>query len=122
MTADLWPAPTASSPVDATVTVPGSKSVTNRALVLGALASEPGWIRRPLRSRDTLLMAAGLRAMGKHVSTVGDRRWIVRPRPSVGAPAERRRRGEPAATCPRSERTDPLHDVVGLPGQRPLRA
>lgn len=64
MTDDLWPAPTASTAVDATVTVPGSKSVTNRALVLAALAAEPGWIRRPLRSRDTLLMAAGLRAMG----------------------------------------------------------
>jgi 3-phosphoshikimate 1-carboxyvinyltransferase len=60
----LWPAPYAGGAVDATVTVPGSKSVTNRALVLAALASEPGWIRRPLRSRDTLLMAAALRAMG----------------------------------------------------------
>ncbi|MFF4649731.1 3-phosphoshikimate 1-carboxyvinyltransferase [Streptomyces sp. NPDC001380] len=64
MTDDLWPAPTASSAVDATVTVPGSKSVTNRALVLAALASEPGWIRRPLRSRDTLLMASALRSLG----------------------------------------------------------
>ncbi|GBQ00559.1 3-phosphoshikimate 1-carboxyvinyltransferase [Streptomyces spongiicola] len=60
----LWPAPHASGPVDATVTVPGSKSVTNRALVLAALAAEPGWLRRPLRSRDTLLMADALRAMG----------------------------------------------------------
>ncbi|MET8974490.1 3-phosphoshikimate 1-carboxyvinyltransferase [Streptomyces sp. NPDC004539] len=59
-----WPAPTASGAVDATVHVPGSKSVTNRALVLASLASEPGWLRRPLRSRDTLLMAAALRAMG----------------------------------------------------------
>ncbi|MFI1963933.1 3-phosphoshikimate 1-carboxyvinyltransferase [Streptomyces pathocidini] len=60
----LWPAPLASAPVDATVTVPGSKSVTNRGLVLAALSSEPGWLRRPLRSRDTLLMAEALRAMG----------------------------------------------------------
>ncbi|CAM5682615.1 3-phosphoshikimate 1-carboxyvinyltransferase OS=Streptomyces aurantiogriseus OX=66870 GN=aroA1 PE=3 SV=1 [Streptomyces aurantiogriseus] len=60
----LWPAPHASGAVDATVHVPGSKSVTNRALVLAALASEPGWLRRPLRSRDTLLMAEALRAMG----------------------------------------------------------
>lgn len=59
-----WPAPTASGSVDAVVTVPGSKSVTNRALVLAALASEPGWVRRPLRSRDTLLMAQGLRNLG----------------------------------------------------------
>ncbi|MBA2944429.1 3-phosphoshikimate 1-carboxyvinyltransferase [Streptomyces himalayensis] len=61
---DLWPAPHASAAVDATVHVPGSKSVTNRALVLASLAAEPGWLRRPLRSRDTLLMAGGLRAMG----------------------------------------------------------
>lgn len=43
----LWPAPTARGAVDATVHVPGSKSVTNRALILAALASEPGWLRRP---------------------------------------------------------------------------
>ncbi|MEN3583146.1 3-phosphoshikimate 1-carboxyvinyltransferase [Streptomyces sp. ZYX-F-203] len=60
----LWPAPHATGAVDATVHVPGSKSVTNRALVLAALAAEPGWLRRPLRSRDTLLMAEALRAMG----------------------------------------------------------
>ncbi|MEV6046977.1 3-phosphoshikimate 1-carboxyvinyltransferase [Streptomyces xanthochromogenes] len=60
----LWPAPLASGTVDATVTVPGSKSVTNRGLVLAALAAEPGWLRRPLRSRDTLLMAEALRTLG----------------------------------------------------------
>lgn len=60
----LWPAPLAHGAVDATVTVPGSKSVTNRGLVLAALAAEPGWLRRPLRSRDTLLMAEALRALG----------------------------------------------------------
>lgn len=64
----LWPAPTATGgPVDATVTVPGSKSVTNRGLVLAALSSEPGWLRRPLRSRDTLLMAEALRTMGVQI-------------------------------------------------------
>jgi 3-phosphoshikimate 1-carboxyvinyltransferase len=60
----LWPAPLAITAVDATVTVPGSKSVTNRGLILAALAAEPGWLRRPLRSRDTLLMADALRALG----------------------------------------------------------
>ncbi|MGW6457514.1 3-phosphoshikimate 1-carboxyvinyltransferase [Streptomyces sp. NPDC055078] len=60
----LWPAPFATGAVEATVTVPGSKSVTNRALVLAALASDPGWLRRPLRSRDSLLMADALRALG----------------------------------------------------------
>ncbi|AVZ75205.1 3-phosphoshikimate 1-carboxyvinyltransferase [Streptomyces lunaelactis] len=60
----LWPAPSATGAVEATVTVPGSKSVTNRALVLAALAAEPGWLRRPLRSRDSFLMAESLRALG----------------------------------------------------------
>lgn len=64
---DPWPAPYASGPVDATVTVPGSKSVTNRGLVLAALAAEPGWLRRPLRSRDTLLMAEALRTLGVRI-------------------------------------------------------
>ena len=49
----LWPAPRAHRPVDAQVTLPGSKSITNRALVLAALAERPSVVRRALRSRDT---------------------------------------------------------------------
>jgi 3-phosphoshikimate 1-carboxyvinyltransferase len=79
-----WPAPTASGPVGTTLCLPGSKSITARALVLGALASGPSTLRLPLRARDTELMAAGLRAMGTHVSTVDDNRWLVRPRPLSG--------------------------------------
>ncbi|NYI06293.1 3-phosphoshikimate 1-carboxyvinyltransferase [Allostreptomyces psammosilenae] len=66
----LWTAPLAAGPVDATVTVPGSKSLTNRALVLAALAAEPGYVRKPLRSRDTLLMAAALRSLGVGIEEV----------------------------------------------------
>ena len=51
---DPWPAPRARGPVDATVSLPGSKSLTNRALVLAALADGPSVVRRALRSRDTL--------------------------------------------------------------------
>jgi 3-phosphoshikimate 1-carboxyvinyltransferase len=79
----LWPAPIATGPVDATVTVPGSKSVTNRALVLASLASDPGWLRRPLRSRDTVLMADALRAMGvqieETVNPSGGEAWRIIP-------------------------------------------
>jgi 3-phosphoshikimate 1-carboxyvinyltransferase len=64
--------------VDAIVTLPGSKSVTNRALVLGALAQEPTVVRRPLVSRDTLLMAAALRALGTGIVT-GDDEWAITP-------------------------------------------
>jgi 3-phosphoshikimate 1-carboxyvinyltransferase len=47
--------------------LPGSKSLTNRYLVLAALASDTSRLRRPLRSRDTLLMAAALRSMGASI-------------------------------------------------------
>jgi len=62
-TAD-WQAPAASGPVRARLRPPGSKSMTNRALVLAALADGPTMITNPLRARDTLLMAAALRGLG----------------------------------------------------------
>ena len=61
---DLWLAPHAQVAVDATVTLPGSKSLTNRELLLGSLADGPSVLRRALRSRDTELMAAALRSLG----------------------------------------------------------
>ena len=76
--ADPWPAPTTTGPLDATVTLPGSKSLTNRALVLAALADGPSVVRRALRSRDTLLMAQALTALGARVDTGGDD-WAVAP-------------------------------------------
>ena len=67
-----WQAPTTPSPVHATVTVPGSKSQTNRALVLAALATAQGksTISGALRSRDTDLMIGALRTLG--VTVDGD--------------------------------------------------
>lgn len=73
-----WQAPEAPGPVDATVALPGSKSLTNRALVLAALADGESLLRRPLRSRDSMLMAAGLRSLGVRVDDVGQD-WRVRP-------------------------------------------
>lgn len=65
---NLWPAPTAPEPVHATVAVPGSKSMTNRALILAALAAAQGsgrsTIAGALRSRDTDLMIGALRTLG----------------------------------------------------------
>jgi 3-phosphoshikimate 1-carboxyvinyltransferase len=65
-TGGLWPAPTSEVPVRATVTVPGSKSLTNRALVLAALATAcgPSTITGALRSRDTDLMIGAVRTLG----------------------------------------------------------
>lgn len=82
MTQQPWPAPTTSEPVTATVAVPGSKSITNRALLLAALADGTSVLERPLVSRDTNLMAECLRAMG--VSVTGDTDWRVTPGPLRG--------------------------------------
>ena len=80
---DPWPAPRAHAPVEAVVTLPGSKSLTNRALVLAAIADGPSVVRRALRSRDSLLMAAALTGLGAHVDTAGDD-WAVTPGPLRG--------------------------------------
>ena len=79
----FWPAPYAAAPVDAVVRVPGSKSVTNRALVLAALADTPSRLRGPLRARDTTLMAAALRELGAGVAEDGAD-WVVTPAPLAG--------------------------------------
>lgn len=82
-----WPAPTARGPLDATVEVPGSKSLTNRYLVLAALADGPGRLRGALRSRDTLLMAQALRDLGARIEddpgAPGD--WLVTPTAQAGS-------------------------------------
>lgn len=75
---DPWPAPVADGPVQATVNVPGSKSQTNRALLLAALADGPSTITGALKARDTKLMAAGLRSMGTTISMSGGT-WQVEP-------------------------------------------
>ena len=66
----FWPAPHVGAPVHATVTLPGSKSITNRALVLAALADGPSTITGALRSRDTELMISALRTLGAQI--IGD--------------------------------------------------
>jgi 3-phosphoshikimate 1-carboxyvinyltransferase len=59
-----WPAPRATAPLAATLSLPGSKSLTNRELVLSALADSPSVLRAPLHSRDSALMIEALRALG----------------------------------------------------------
>jgi len=66
--APTWEAPLAGGPLDATVEVPGSKSLTNRLLVLAALAEGPGTLRGALRSRDADLMIGALRALGATIA------------------------------------------------------
>lgn len=75
---DLWPAPHPTGPVRATVRLPGSKSLTNRALVLAALSDGPSVVGQALASRDTLLMADALAQLGADVDT-GGADWTVSP-------------------------------------------
>jgi 3-phosphoshikimate 1-carboxyvinyltransferase len=70
--ADPWSAPVADGALDATVAVPGSKSLSNRYLVLAALADGPSTLRSLLVSRDTRLMAAALETMGVTVDLGAD--------------------------------------------------
>jgi 3-phosphoshikimate 1-carboxyvinyltransferase len=85
MASTPWQAPYTEAAVHGTVAVPGSKSITNRALLLAALADGPSVLRAPLRSRDTELMAAALRSLGTEITGSPD--WTVTPRPFQG-PAE----------------------------------
>ncbi len=79
-----WAAPSAPAPIRATVRVPGSKSETNRALILAALADGPSVITDGLDARDTQLMRDGLRVLG--VSVVEDgRHWRITPPPTFAA-------------------------------------
>lgn len=82
-----WPAIyRGATSVDISVVIPGSKSVTNRALILAAQAKSPSVLHRPLVSRDSELMVAGLKALGigieeKSVSVNGieELQWIITP-------------------------------------------
>ena len=73
-----WAAPEAPAPITATVVVPGSKSETNRALILAALASGPSVITGGLEARDTQLMRDALRTLG--VDIIEDNgQWQITP-------------------------------------------
>jgi 3-phosphoshikimate 1-carboxyvinyltransferase len=79
----LWPAPwRGKNPISARIVLPGSKSVTNRALVLAALSESESLLHRPLISRDTNLMKNGLLAMGIQSSDElinGEHSWRISP-------------------------------------------
>jgi len=106
-----WPAPAASGPVLAVLRLPGSKSMTNRALVLAALADGPATVRNPLRARDTDLMVAALRALGARIEAASGSAddgpaaaascWLVTPAATGGtAPGDTRADTAPGGTRP----------------------
>ena len=66
-----------SQPLDGSVILPGSKSITNRALLLAALTSGKSKIRGALKSDDTNFMAAALRKLGIKIDEPNDTTFIV---------------------------------------------
>jgi len=82
----LWPAPFSDGPVVATIAVPGSKSITNRALILAALADGPSVIRNVLQARDTALMIGALSALGPQINVRSGCDYEVVPQ-SLSGPA-----------------------------------
>ena len=66
-----------SAPIDAVVRPPGSKSITNRALVCAALAEGNSVLRGALDSEDTQVMIEGLRALGIKVEAQDARKTLI---------------------------------------------
>ena len=76
-----WPAPLATRPLSATVTIPGSKSLSNRYLILAAMGRRPVTLVGSLRSRDTDLMMGALRSLGVEFQVDPDDETTVRVTP-----------------------------------------
>lgn len=64
---DIFEVPALQQPVVATIEMPGSKSYTNRALVMAALTKGPVILDHPLYSEDTEVMIACLRTLGLRI-------------------------------------------------------
>jgi 3-phosphoshikimate 1-carboxyvinyltransferase len=65
-----WAAPVAARALDASVTVPGSKSLTNRELILAAIADGTSTLHAPLHSDDSARMIDALTTLGVEVERV----------------------------------------------------
>ena len=82
---NLWRAPyRGAQPISATIEIPGSKSATNRALILAALATSPSTLHKPLHSRDSSLMVAGLKALGTEISEAPNGDLTINPKKFIG--------------------------------------
>lgn len=79
----VWRAPVATSQLDAQIALPGSKSLTNRELVLSALAKEPTRLIDPLDSRDSSLMIEALRSLGTKIEIENSGDIVITPQPFV---------------------------------------
>ncbi|MBX3067436.1 MAG: 3-phosphoshikimate 1-carboxyvinyltransferase [Cryobacterium sp.] len=79
-----WPAPRPFGPLNSIVDLPASKSLTNRELVLSAIADGPSLLKSPLHSRDTNLMVQALRSLGVQIAEVEGQGnfgndWLITP-------------------------------------------
>jgi 3-phosphoshikimate 1-carboxyvinyltransferase len=97
--------------VRARLRLPGSKSITNRALVLAALSDSPSVIRGPLQARDTRLAVAALRVLGCSISESGTD-LAVSAAPGGTPP---RNGGLPAPHLPRPPATPPYAETARPP-------
>lgn len=75
-------------PLVGRVTPPGSKSITNRALLLAALAKGTSRLSGALKSKDTALMATALRQMGVGIEEPGATSFVVRSSGQLTPPVE----------------------------------
>ncbi len=78
--AEYWPAPHGDHPLSATVLLPGSKSQTSRAFVIGTIAQKPTVIRGALASRDTYMAARAMESFGAKIHAEEDALTIHPPR------------------------------------------
>lgn len=122
---DPWPAPVSPGPLNVTVNLPGSKSLTNRHLVLAALADAPTRVTAPLDSRDTRLMARALEQLGARITqgtnADGVPVWTITPLSPPDAAGSPNAPGSPDAAgspeAPGSRAAGPAVEVdCGLAG------
>ncbi len=97
----LWAAPTADAPIVGRLQVPGSKSLTNRALLLACLSDGESQVRGALDARDTSLMIEGLRQLGATITELA---------PDTEVSADNHRRGQAV-----SRHKESLSVLVGAP-------
>ena len=82
---DLWSSPVRENALNWQVSIPGSKSLTNRWFILAAIADSPSEIQLPLRARDTDLMMGAISALGARVEVFEGRVQITPGRLSGSA-------------------------------------
>jgi 3-phosphoshikimate 1-carboxyvinyltransferase len=90
-----WQAPEPVGPLNANVPIPGSKSLSNRYLVLAAAGRKSVELRGLLRSRDTELMISALETLGVRITANHSDPTTVR----VEAPSDGRYQGNVTIDC-----------------------